>query len=113
MEVNILSFVGLAGIPLIMSLVELIKATFPTLRSRFLPGLTLLLAVLFNLAIGFDLQQDPVLAIFIGLVTGLSASGLYSGMTVQDNPVLPVYTPKVRTTVLSVDPPITVHDPIQ
>ena len=72
------SFVGLAGAPLILALVQLVKRTWPELSPRYEPALVLGLAVALNLALAWQLRTDLGLAVLVGIVTGLSASGLYT-----------------------------------
>lgn len=76
-----MSLVGIAGAPLVIALVQLVRVTEPDLPGRYLPALTLLLAVLLNLFLAALVGTPPALAILVGLVTGLTASGLYSQAT--------------------------------
>ncbi|MCL5074214.1 MAG: hypothetical protein M1136_00970 [Chloroflexi bacterium] len=72
-------FLGLAGVPLIIALVELVKRAFPGLSNRYYPLVSLALGVALNTAIAYHLGTDRLEGAFLGLITGLVASGLYSG----------------------------------
>ncbi len=76
-----MSLVGIAGAPLVIALVQLVRVTEPGLPSRYVPALTLLLAVLLNLFLATLVGTPLTLALIVGLVTGLTASGLYSQAT--------------------------------
>lgn len=76
-----MSVVGIAGAPLVIALVQLVRVTEPELPSRYVPALTLLLALLFNLFLATLVGTPLALALLVGLVTGLTASGLYSQAT--------------------------------
>ncbi len=81
--------IGLAGAPLVAALTELVKRSWPELEARWWP----LVAVLWGLALNIGwaavelyarmTEQSPVVvyavALILGLMAGLSASGLYSG----------------------------------
>jgi hypothetical protein len=75
------SFVGLAGIPFIVALVQLLKNTWPTIPSHYWPAIVLLVSVILNLALAWQLAGNLGTAVLVGIVTGLSASGLYSWAT--------------------------------
>ena len=72
------SLVGLAGAPLVIALVALARESFPGLPTRFVPALTLGVAIVLNVLLAVQLGTSPTLALMVGLVTGLAASGLYS-----------------------------------
>lgn len=72
------SLVGLAGAPLVIALVALARETFPGLPTRYLPALTLGAAIVLNVLLAVQLGTSPGLAVLVGLLTGLAASGLYS-----------------------------------
>jgi hypothetical protein len=71
-------FLGLAGAPFIAAIIEMAKRTIPEWPDRVWPGFALLLGVAVNVAIASRQQSDMLLAVLVGLVTGLAASGLYS-----------------------------------
>lgn len=72
------AFYGLAGVPIVVALVQVIKAAAPTLGARWYPAVTLFVAVVFNVGLAAAMGSDPILAVLVGLVVGLAASGLYS-----------------------------------
>lgn len=67
--------IGLAGVPVVIGLVQVAKPFIAD--SRFYPLLALGLALALNLAAAFVLDGDPRRAVFAGLVAGLAAAGLY------------------------------------
>jgi hypothetical protein len=77
------SFLGLAGVPVVLGLVQAVKVTFPRVPGNYWPAVTLVLAVGFNLGLAAVLGTDLGVSALVGLVTGLSASGLYSYATVK------------------------------
>lgn len=76
--VDITSLVGVAGAPLVLALVSLVRESFPRLPTRYLPAVTLLLAIALNLGLAGELGTPAGIAVLVGIVTGLTASGLYS-----------------------------------
>jgi hypothetical protein len=76
-----MSLIGLAGAPLVVALVQLIRVTWPGVPSRLLPALTLGVAIALNVGLAPMVGADWRLAILVGMVTGLTASGLYSQAT--------------------------------
>ena len=69
-------FTGLALVPVLVALGEMAKRL--GLPARGLPLIVVALGIGFNLAIASRTGADPLLAILLGLVVGLTASGLYS-----------------------------------
>ncbi len=69
-------FLGLAGFPIITALVSVAKPWLPD--ERLHPPVALALGVALNVGIAYQQQTDLVLAVLVGIVTGLAASGLYS-----------------------------------
>lgn len=69
-------FIGLAGFPIITALVSVFKPWLPD--ERLHPPLALALGILLNVGIAYYQATDLVLALLLGVVTGLAASGLYS-----------------------------------
>lgn len=67
--------VGLAGVPVVIGLVQVVKPFIAD--SRFYPLLALGVALALNLAAAFVLDGDPWRAVVAGLVAGLAAAGLY------------------------------------
>ncbi len=78
MMVEPLAFVGVAGAPVIVALVQRGKEVFPSVPGRFWPAVVLLLAIALNLWLAALLGTPLGLGALTGLVTGLTASGLYS-----------------------------------
>jgi hypothetical protein len=76
------SYAGLAGIPLVMALVQLVKLTFPGAPQCVWPAVTLGVAVAWNVGLALVLGTSGGAAVLVGLLTGLAASGLYSYATV-------------------------------
>ena len=70
-------FWGLAGVPVVIAVIEAIKRTVPELSQRWFWLLALAIAAFVNIPIAWRLGIDPVLAGLIILVTSLAASGLY------------------------------------
>lgn len=64
----------IALVPLIMALVQLVKLV--GLKAKYSPFVAILLGIVFGV---FYLSSELKEGILIGLVLGLSASGLYSG----------------------------------
>lgn len=75
---EITAVVGLAGVPAVVGLTELVKKSFPTLPARFYPLVALGWALALNAAVAVHRGTDPLLALVVGLIAGLTASGLYS-----------------------------------
>ena len=73
-----IALVGLAGAPLVLALVQLLKITLPATDPRYWPLATLAVAILFNLALAWLIGTPLGVAALLGLVTGLTASGMYS-----------------------------------
>jgi hypothetical protein len=68
--------VGLAGVPVIMALVEVAK---PWLEDqRYWPLVSITLGVLLNVAVAALLSSSVPTGALTGLVAGLAAAGLYS-----------------------------------
>lgn len=74
MELN--ELVGLAGVPVVVALVEVCKRWIAD--ERWWPMVAIAWGMILNLALALILQTDPSTAAVVGLVTGLAASGLYS-----------------------------------
>lgn len=90
------ALIGLAGAPFVAALTELIKRTFPELRERWYPLVAVIWGLVLNLGwaaveiySGMTQQNRVVVlavALILGLMAGLSASGLYSGAKAQREP---------------------------
>ncbi|MCL5265248.1 MAG: transposase [Chloroflexi bacterium] len=70
--------IGLAGVPVVVALVEVAKRSLPGMSDRWYPACSLIVALGLNLGIGWRLGLDVVTVIVTGVVVGLAASGLYS-----------------------------------
>lgn len=70
------SFIGLAGVPLIVALVQVAKAWVKD--ERYYPLASLALGLAINLGLALAREGDLPTAILVGLIAGLAASGLYS-----------------------------------
>ena len=70
-------FVGLAAVPVIIGLVEIVKRWIAD--DRWYPLIALVLGMAINAAIAYQTAGNYLLAVLIGVVAGLAASGLYSG----------------------------------
>jgi len=76
-------FLGMAGVPLIVALTEMIKRVFPEVSPRWYPVIAVMIGMTLNLLgtyVGGG--AGPVAAVnamLAGLAAGLAAVGLYSG----------------------------------
>lgn len=74
---------GLAGVPLIVALIEAVKRGFPEVSPRWYPASAIAIGMTVNLLgayIGGGADQvAAVNAMVAGLVADLAAEGLYSG----------------------------------
>jgi hypothetical protein len=73
-----ISLVGLAGAPVVLALVQMVKVTWPFVPTRYFPLASLGFAVALNLGVAAIIGSSLPIAVLVGLVTGLSASGFYS-----------------------------------
>lgn len=78
LDPTVLGLVGLAGAPVVLALVQVVKVSFPRLPARFLPALTLAVGLALNVFLALGLGETVWSAAVLGIVTGLTASGLYS-----------------------------------
>jgi hypothetical protein len=69
-------FIGLAGIPIIVGLIQVVKPWISD--SRLLPPIALALGIAINVGIAFATGGNVGLSVLIGVVVGLASSGLYS-----------------------------------
>jgi hypothetical protein len=75
-------FVGMAGVPLIVALIEMIKRVFPEISPRWYPVIAVLIGGILNVVgayAGGAAGPAAANALLAGLVAGLAAVGLYSG----------------------------------
>jgi hypothetical protein len=71
---------AVAVVPIIIALVQVIKMSFPKLDNRYAP----ILSIAIGIVVAFLLKHDTANltnVILEGVLYGLSASGLYSGVT--------------------------------
>lgn len=68
--------IGLAGVPLIVALVQVTKAW--VVEERLYPVLALVLGLALNIGLAAARGSDLPAAVLLGIVAGLAASGLYS-----------------------------------
>lgn len=77
---DLTTLMGLASIPVIIALLELVKRTWPRMPKRWLPLASVLLAVGWAVATAAPTSLDAArVQILLGIVYGLSAVGLFSG----------------------------------
>jgi hypothetical protein len=79
--VDPVSFVGLAGVPLIMALVQVVKNTVPGLPTHYVPLVTVTIAIALNVGLALLIGTSIGVAVLVGLVAAVSASGFYSWAT--------------------------------
>jgi hypothetical protein len=75
---DLTSLVGLAGVPLVSALTAWIKMTFPNLPGQYVPSVAIVWGVILNNALSLVLGTDWRVALLVGVVTGLAASGIYT-----------------------------------
>ena len=63
--------------PIILGLVHAIKLFFKD--KRFYPIISIGLGIVLNSFIGYEISASPASSIILGIIAGLSASGLWSG----------------------------------
>jgi len=71
--------VGLAGVPAIVALTQVVKGLWPKLPARFFPLVAIAFGLLINLGLMPLTNARPLEAIAYGVIAALAASGLYSG----------------------------------
>lgn len=76
---DLANVVGLAGVPVIVALVEVAKQTLELPR-RFWALAAVLLGIAWNLGVAVVLHADLAMAVLVGCLAGLSAAGLWSAM---------------------------------
>lgn len=73
------------GVAVILGIVEMIKRAkqddqgVDHLPKQIIPLLDVGIGVVFHLALAMQLHTDLGMAVFVGLLTGMMASGVYSG----------------------------------
>ena len=76
--VSVRDMVGIAGVPVIVALVELVKLVFPGLEPRYYPLVAIGWGLLVNLGLMGYSGAAPIEAAAVGILAALAASGLYS-----------------------------------
>ena len=69
--------------PLTTGIIEVVKQTL-NIDARYLPILSLLVGVFVAVAIALGTGQDVVQFVLVGIVGGLSASGLYDQVKIKE-----------------------------
>lgn len=78
-------YLGLGGAAVVAALIELVKRTLGLTDSqwmRVVPGLALVLGMAWNALVASLTDEVPLvwnIIVFLGILTGLAAIGLYSG----------------------------------
>jgi 4-amino-4-deoxy-L-arabinose transferase-like glycosyltransferase len=85
MEGELIGVGGLAGAGIVLALVEVLRRTVgeDIIKDRFTPGLAILIAIGWNSLVKLDAvpteETTWLGTVLLGILTGLAASGLYSG----------------------------------
>lgn len=69
--------------PLTTGIIEVVKQTL-NIDARYLPILSLLVGIFVAVAIALGTGQDIVQFVLVGIVGGLSASGLYDQVKIKE-----------------------------
>lgn len=69
--------------PITTGIIEVVKQTL-NINNRYLPILSLLVGIFVAVAIALGTGQDVVQFILVGIVGGLSASGLYDQAKIKE-----------------------------
>lgn len=69
--------------PITTGIIEVVKQTL-NIDNRYLPILSLLVGILVAVAIALGTGQDVVQYVLVGIVGGLSASGLYDQVKIKE-----------------------------
>lgn len=108
---DIRDFAGLGGIPLVLALVALLKRTVPSLSSRYYPGASVAFGVVVNLGVVAIIGGDWKIAVFVGVITGMMASGLFvlgksgeSVTTLETKRTTSTVAPSVTETTVTTTP---------
>ena len=78
-EINFDMITGIAGIGIVIASVEFLKRVFPTMPDRLYLLCSLVVSMVFNVGVALYRGTDVGLAVVVGLVVALMASGFYSG----------------------------------
>lgn len=77
-RIQLQALLGVAGAPIVMALVSAVVKPFIA-DQRYWPLAALALGVVWNVGLAYAVHFDPLTAAFLGVLTGLSAAGTYSG----------------------------------
>lgn len=80
MEFNLASYLFLGSVPIIVGIVQVVKAWISD--ERWYPVVAIVLGLAINMGLASVTGVDYVSALVMGTIAGLSASGLYSIATV-------------------------------
>jgi hypothetical protein len=80
MEFNLASYLFLGSVPIIVGIVQVVKAWIAD--ERWYPVVAIVLGLAINMGLASVTGVDYVSALVMGTIAGLSASGLYSIATV-------------------------------
>ena len=69
--------------PITTGIIEVVKQTL-NINNRYLPILSLLVGIFVAVAIALGTGQDVVQFVLVGIVGGLSASGLYDQVKIKE-----------------------------
>ena len=69
--------------PITTGMIEVVKQTL-NINNRYLPILSLLVGIFVAVAIALGTGQDVVQFVLVGIVGGLSASGLYDQVKIKE-----------------------------
>ena len=69
---------GIAAAPIIVALVAVIGGLAPQLPRRAYPAVAVAIGIAWNCAVAAALGESLATAMLVGVVSGLTASGLYS-----------------------------------
>jgi len=73
-------YAGLAGIPIVIAIVQVLKGVFPDVDGRYWPLFALPIAVVWTVGLALILRQPEVLvALAISVIVWVSAMGAFSG----------------------------------
>ncbi len=73
---EVVDVIGLAGVPLIVALVQVAKAWVAD--ERYYPLMALVMGLGLNVGVALARGRDVPTALLLGVAAGLAASGLYS-----------------------------------
>jgi hypothetical protein len=81
MDFNLASYGFLGSVPLILGIVQAVKAWVKD--SRFYPVISIILGIAINILIALGTGGSYIAAVFMGVIAGLSAGGIYGAATTK------------------------------